>query len=292
MKPKQQQLPFGPTWDKCQRWRNGRDSYRPAGEVIDTSRYGVDLLDEAKAKAYVIQHHYSHSYPAARVRVGLFRQDRFLRPELVGVAVFSVPMTQAAIPKYCGVAPAEGVELGRLVLHDDVPANGESWFLGRAFRLLAGTLPEVKAILAYADPVPRYLADGTVVLPGHAGTAYSSHHGSYFGRGSPRTLILSRDGRVVSERMLSKLRADDQGAGYAYRSLLALGAPRRAPIESGTAYVTRALREGPFVRMRHPGNHVYGWAIGGRLQRRWTERGFEEGLPYPKVKDLPFVIAA
>jgi hypothetical protein len=31
---------------------------------------------------------------------------------------------------------AEAVELGRLVLLDDVPANGESWFIARAFELL------------------------------------------------------------------------------------------------------------------------------------------------------------
>lgn len=29
---------------RCQRWRERRDSYRPAGEPIDPTRYGVEIL--------------------------------------------------------------------------------------------------------------------------------------------------------------------------------------------------------------------------------------------------------
>ena len=45
---------------------------------------------------------------------------------VVGVAVFSVPMHGGVIPKHTGVAAAEGVELGRFVLRDSVPGNGET----------------------------------------------------------------------------------------------------------------------------------------------------------------------
>ena len=39
--------------EPCQRWRDRRATYRPAGEPIDTSKYGVELLpnDEA-ARAF------------------------------------------------------------------------------------------------------------------------------------------------------------------------------------------------------------------------------------------------
>jgi hypothetical protein len=37
----------------CQRWRERRDSYRPKGEPIDPSKYGVEVLDEPTAKAFV-----------------------------------------------------------------------------------------------------------------------------------------------------------------------------------------------------------------------------------------------
>ena len=44
--------------------------------------------------------------------------------------------------------------------------------------------------------------------------------------------------------------------------------PKRQPLESGRAYVKRALAEGPFRCLRHPGNFRFGWAVGDRRQRR------------------------
>jgi hypothetical protein len=39
------------------------------------------------------------------------------------------------------------------------------------------------------------------------------------------------------------------------------GAPARRPHESGREWVKRCLREAPWRRVRHPGNHVYAWAL-------------------------------
>lgn len=275
---------------KCQRWNNRREMYRPAGEPIDPRRYEVVPLEELPAKRFVVKHHYSGSYPAARFRAALMRKERFRKSELVGVAVFSVPMNNAVIPKYCGLSPNAGVELGRFVLLDDVPANGESWFLGQAFRLLATERPEIRAVLSYADPVPRHRCDGSVITPGHVGTVYQSHNGIAVGRSSARKLIISHDGLVVSGRMLSKLRNDERGATYSYRKFLEIGAPKRRLLESGADYVVRALREGPFSQVRHPGNHAYVWAIGDRRARKLAGRGFATAQPYPKAKDtfLPY----
>lgn len=74
--------------DVTQRWRDRRDSYRPAREVVDVSRLDVEeiALDRV-ACAFVEQHHYSASHPAARFRFGLM-----VRGELAGVAVFSQPI--------------------------------------------------------------------------------------------------------------------------------------------------------------------------------------------------------
>lgn len=247
--------------DACQRWRRRRDSYRPAGEPIDPSAYGVEVLDEAPAKVFVVEHHYAASYPAARFRAGLFRARRFSRPELVGVAVFSVPMQPAAVRRHAGLEPAAGVELGRFVLLDDVPANGETWFLARAFRLLRAEKPDVRAVLSYSDPLPRTAADGRLVKPGHLGTIYRAFNGRHVGRSSRRVLLLDRDGRAVSGRSLSKIRRGERGAEAAIRSLVAAGAPPRRPHEDGAAYVTRALADGSFRRMPHPGNLAYVWAF-------------------------------
>jgi hypothetical protein len=258
----------------CQRWRNHRDSYRPAGEPIDPSLYGVDLLPECLAKEFVKEHHYSGTYPAAVCRVGLFRWGG----ELVGCAVFSQPAQNAAIPAWCGTEA--GVELGRFVLVDNVPANGETWFLRRAFKLLRQEKPHLEAVLSYSDPVRRVNAAGDIVLPGHVGTIYQAFNGRYVGRSRARTLNLTPDGQVLSGRALSKIRLGERGDAYAYEQLLKAGAPRRRSFESGRAYVKRALAEGPFTRFRHPGNHAYVWSL---TRRHRIER---PALPYPKQVEV------
>jgi len=252
-----------------QRWRAHRDSYRPAGEVIDPSKFGVDLLSELQAKEFVQRHHYSGSYPAAVCRVGLFRGR-----DLVGCAVFSTPMQAKAITAWTGTDA--GVELGRFVLLDDVEANGESWFIARCFKLLRAAKPHIKTVLSYSDPVRRANCDGTIVLPGHVGTIYQATNGRYLGRSSARSLILKPDGQTINGRALSKIRREERGAAYAYEQLLAAGAPSRRPFESGADYVTRALEQGPFVKMKHPGNHAYAWSIKKRFKLT------KPALQYPK----------
>ena len=158
-----------------------------------------------------------------------------------------------------GVAPEEGVELSRLVLLPEAAFNAETYFLGRAFRLLKSALPEVKGVVSYCDPIPRFDAEGNETKRGHVGTIYRAFNGSYLGRNGARTHTLTTDGRLVSERMVSKLRNGERGAGYAYRTLLALGAPPRRPLEADDAYVERAMKEGPFRKSRHPGNLVFTW---------------------------------
>lgn len=262
-----------------QRWTGGRDSYRPAGEPIDPSRYGVEVLpDDTTARAFVETHHYSGSYPAARVRVGLYRMS-----DLVGVAVFSVPAQQAAIPHWTGTS--DGVELGRFVLLQDVPANGETWFLARAFKALESELPECKAVLSYSDPMPRRRADGTLVTPGHIGTIYQAHNGRHLGTARAEWLYLDRDAKTVSRRSLSKIRNEERGAEGAYQRLLAAGAPARNPNEAPAAYVDRALREGPFRRVKHPGNLVYVWGVG--RQAKATSKGFAAAQPFPRRSSDP-----
>lgn len=116
--------------DRCQRWLEGRHTYRSAREVVDIKRLDVAELDERTAKAFVTRHHYSRRYPAARFRFGLYE-----RGELAGVAVFSRPFTPEVIT---GAFPwlddvDQGAELGRFVLLDHVGANAETWFLARCF---------------------------------------------------------------------------------------------------------------------------------------------------------------
>jgi hypothetical protein len=255
----------------CQRWRNHRSSYRPAGEPIVTSRFGVEPVTKDEARTFVEKHHYSRSFPASRFCAGLYTAG-----QLVGVAVFSVPMNQAVVPKYCNVDPNAGVELGRFVLLDNVPANGETWFLSRAFKLLRENKPEVEAVVSYSDPVPRHTIDGVQVKPGHIGVIYQAANAVYLGRGSKRTLLLAGNGEIVSPRALSKLKNGERGHAYVKEMLDRLGAPKQQSGESDEGYVVRLLKSDAFRSFRHPGNHTYAWALTKRVKTA-------TGQPYPKA---------
>jgi hypothetical protein len=235
----------------CQRWRDRRERRVPAGELIDPAGLAVDLIEEKLARPFVVRHHYSGSFPAARQCAGLFRGV-----ELVGVAVFSVPMNNRAVPHWTGLGEANaGAELGRFVLLDDVPGNAESWFLSRALAALAHERRDIKSLLSYADPVERSVL-GQLVKPGHVGTIYQALSAPYRGRTGPRTAYMTANGAHVSGRSLSKIRLGERGAGYAVEQLRELGA-RPAIGEDGASLVARLIRERWLRRFKHPGNHVY-----------------------------------
>lgn len=260
---------------ECQRWRDRRGSYVRASTEIDPNVLDVDVIEERIARPFVEQHHYSGSYPAARLAVGLFR-----RRDLVGVAVFSEGIQRAALPKWAGVDPGAGCELGRLVLLDDVAANGESWFVARALRALRREKPGMEAVLSYSDPMERRDAAGRLVKPGHVGTVYQALSACYRGRAKARTQYVTRQGVVVNERTLSKIALGERGVDYSGAQLLQLGAPARDPFEDGRTWLKRLQREGFLQTARHPGNHTYVFPLTGRV-RRWTRQ--LEPLPYPKL---------
>lgn len=264
-----------------QRWRLGRDYWRvDRDEGLRKQDYAVDVISDSVAKQFVVQNHYSASYPAAIERVGLFRGT-----ELVGVCVFSVPMNNAAIPKYTGLPPSAGVELGRFILVDSVPYNGETYFLKRAFAALQQSKPQVKGVIAYSDPVPRHTASGRVVLPGHVGIIYQAGSARYVGRSASRILHLSASGHVLSPRAISKIRRQEQGAQGAERNLVRLGAPERGFGQEPAEWIDQVLSSGTFARVKHPGNHCYVFSIGRPGEKRLLERTFAAAKPYPKMLD-------
>lgn len=253
-----------------QRWRDRRDSYRPAGEPITTRLYEVEPMpSDAEAKAFVVRHHYSGSYPAARRRFGLFH-----RSALVGVAVFSQPVRDAVVACLPG-SREEKAELGRFVLLDDVPANGETWFLGRCFDLLRRE--GFAGLVSFSDPFARLALDGSVVHPGHVGTIYQAHNAVYLGQARRDTLRLLPDGRVLSGRALAKLRKRDRGWRYVASQIEGYGAD---PLLTGDPETWLRTWLPVLTRtVRHPGNLKYAWAL-----RRRDRRHLPASLPYPKLE--------
>jgi len=254
---------------RSQRWRERRSIWRPTAEFFDPAGFDVAPIGEREAKAFVVEHHYSASYPAARLAVGLFEGRT-----LAGVAVFSVPMRDAVLTRWTGLDRTRACELGRFVLLDRIAGNAETWFLARALGCVRRE-KSIDAVVAFSDPLMRCDAKGRVIMPGHVGGIYASSSAYYAGRSRARNLWFDADGRVVSERALSKLARDDRGAERVYARLRAAGAPARLPFEVGDAYIARALANGPFERRAHPGNHAYLLASGApsvrrRLRESWA----------------------
>jgi hypothetical protein len=259
----------------CSRWRDQRGSYRPAGEVVNTRLLEVsEIPDDTTAREFVLQHHYSASYPSARRRFGLHR-----RGELVGVAVFSHPVQEAvldAVP--CGER-LEKVELGRFVLLDEVEANAETWFLARTFEALRRD--GFVGVVSFSDPMARVDAAGKVVHGGHVGCVYQAANAVYTGRGTARTLCVLPSGKVVNERRLQKIRALERGWEPAVEELVAAGA---APLLGDPAAWLREQLPRITRRLRHPGNHRYVWGLQRASSR--VVRALP-ALPYPKLGKVP-----
>lgn len=112
-------------------------------------------------------------------------------------------------------------------------------------------------LLRQADPMQRVTAAGQIAMPGHVGTCYQST-----GARLPRCgAVAPRAPRCSTPRAGSFPSVPGPSCATTRRarstptpSWIAAGAPRRRMGESGRDYVDRATKEGPFRRVKHPGN--------------------------------------
>lgn len=271
-----------PAAGPCQRWTAGRQAWRQPGvERFDPGRYTAGPAGETAAKAFVLANHYSGTWPATRMRFGLTDVDS---GELVGVAALSVPASAGVLTgAFPGLEPyVESLDLGRFVLADSVPANGESWFLGRVFRQARAA--GIRGLTSFSDPMPRRAADGSTVFGGHIGLIYQATNAAWCGRTRPRTIRMLPDGAVLSDRALSKVRGQERGHGHVERLLVAAGARPPGPAGADARWLTEALNDARVRAVRHPGQHRYCFRLGGPAERRRVVLGHAGG-PYPKVRD-------
>ncbi|MFI6603840.1 hypothetical protein ACIBHX_47055 [Nonomuraea sp. NPDC050536] len=266
----------------CQRRSPGRrHSWRHRNEGgFDPRHYGVSGIPELEARRFIEERHYSGTYPAARLRYGLFDLQR-QAPELVGAAVLSIPASKSVLTNvFPQLEPYdESLELGRFVLDDAVPGNGETWFLAEVLRL-AGAVG-VRGLVSFADPLPRTTLDGRIIFPGHRGAIYQAASAEYLGRGTPRTLTLLPNGMVLHPRAMSKIRNQEQGRAYAERLLVAHGASLMNSGDDPRRWLEEALTAANTRRLWHPGNHRYALRAGTRAQRRRVRIPIVR-QPYPK----------
>jgi len=185
-----------------------------------------------------------------------------------------VPVSLRSLDELPG-GRASCVDLGRLVLADDVPANGETWFLARTREVLRRE--GISAASSFSDPEPRSTLEGDLVMPGHVGTVYQALGATFIRRARPDTLRLLADGTSFPNRAVTKIRKRQRGYERRVEHLVSFGASPLGAEEDARAWVafwlprlTRAVR--------HPGCLKYGLAIDPRARRHMPE-----SLPYLKL---------
>jgi hypothetical protein len=250
---------------RSQRWRERRALWSSDITVVDPRAYSVDVIEHTAAAAFIAQHHYLSSYPAAQLAVGLFGR----RATLEGVAVFARPATDAVITAHTGFDdPTRGTVLARLILTDGVPQNGESLFVARAFRALRRERPSIEAVVSYSDP-----------QAGHIGKIYQALSGAYRATTRPR-IVLRLNGATISGRTLSKIRSLDCGHAGAIDQLVRSGLPAPAPDEHPATWLDRMQRQRLLARHRQDGLYAYCFELTREARRRGRAL---PRLPYPKV---------
>lgn len=264
----------------CQRWRQGRDSYRPKRDVVDPSAYEVVPVPKDVARAFCLEHHYLGSWPSCRYAFGLISRGQ----ELVGIAAFgnnSTPGAHASVARDFGVRdPNDVAVLSRFVLRDDVLANGETLMLGATRRLLQRE--GIAGFASYSDLCMRDTVDGRVVLVGHVGWIYAAGSAVYTGRTDRGFIYLFRDGTTVPSRSLAKIANRDRGWRGAVARLVSHGAadlPEGASDEERRAWLAHWLPRLTRKR-RHLGNHRYLFPL-----TKTVRRNLPDTLPYPKFAD-------
>lgn len=273
---------------KSQRWRDGRDSYRPPDdERFDPSHHAVALVPgDNDVRPFVSEHHYSGSLPnSGRYRFLIYDTRRPSwggEDGLVGAAAFGTPsgpsVLKAAFP-FLGQPSLEGLELQRLVLLDEVKRNGESWFVSRCMKQIKAD--GIEAVVSFSDPVQ-----------GHVGVVYQALSAWYTGRSKARWSWYLSDGRQINERDLTKIRAScsccgsgrsASGGDGAVRRLLSWGARVPRCRECRRDWLESVLPE-IASRRRHPGNHRYVWGLNRSARKGLVQ--IHDGGPdagvYPK----------
>lgn len=253
------------------RWRNGKAIFQVRENCFNPRIHDIAPIDVKTAKKFIVDSHYSKSFPASRRRFGLFR-----RGNLIGAAIFSNPMSDKVLTNYFGGRATESIELGRFVISDVADDfNSESWFFAQCRRELRRE--GFRGIVSFCDDLRRTNAAGDVIFTGHLGVFLGASNGVYTGRSDRTSIRLLPDGTVFSKRAISKIRNSEQGHQYASKILVSHGADE-PPADETERKVWLAVWLDKLTRkVRHPGNHRYLFGLQKSIR-------LPKSLPYPKIK--------
>ena len=156
--------------------------------------YKVELSEYKVVKPLIEKWHYSRSVRGLHTSYcfGLFDEDMFGFPKLIGGMIYGVPssrMGQKSV-RY-GNEPGKVLELNRLCCIDDTPTNTESYFIGQTLKWLSSNT-DYQVVVSYADP--DY---------GHSGTIYKASNFIHYGMtGTDKVLMV--DGEKYHRRFINR----------------------------------------------------------------------------------------
>jgi hypothetical protein len=147
---------------------------------VDTKSVFIRQINASTAKELIVKNHYSHSWTMCSVALGVFIKDKIKGSsffenddeQLIGVIVYGTPVGRKAAES---ISPQlkhnQVLELVRLWIKDIPNAkNIESYCIGQSFDWLRKNIPNVKALISYADNEA-----------GHTGIIYQSTNWIYQG---------------------------------------------------------------------------------------------------------------
>ena len=147
--------------------------------------YEVRPIKSSIGKAFIREHHYSHSCHNGPMCYGLVTEER-----LIGVLAFATPCSENVRRSVYGPGrEGEVTELHRLVILDETRTNAESWFISRALRQLKRDRPKYSAVVSFSD-----------ATEGHTGTIYQATNAIYQGSTSKAWFYRDGEGRLRHPR--------------------------------------------------------------------------------------------
>lgn len=183
--------------------------------------------DFKEIKDFVETHHYSRNVNG--VKINKCFSVRY-NGELCGGVIFG-SLSTTAWKKFAD-SEEHVLELRRLVLLDEVGKNSESYVVSKTIKWLKQHRPEVKVIVAYADP-----------MYGHDGTIYKASNFEYLGlSGADKGYRDPESGKVYHSRALRT--RDDH---YRYKPFV--------------VELRKKLDEGKLEVIDLPGKHCYVYRI-------------------------------
>ena len=142
----------------------------PSAEVnmnrLDKSRVDVRPINSSVARDIVLKHHYSHTWPVAKLSMGLYVDSK-----LNAVIVYGL----SASARMPGSLPSEKYwELQRLFSFDWAGKNTESFLISKSIKYIKNNHPEIECLVSFADPDQ-----------GHVGIVYQATNWLYCGISDP-----------------------------------------------------------------------------------------------------------